>query len=141
PEHNRPEALESWASESRVLREQEIAAPKTLPCDRAVRLPVDGENDTRRVVRLRHAPHNHQYVPVRVGKDGSRPQRLLPERHGIIISVVVAQGRPRGTGVYAVGYNSNKIAERRRQAQPLWRRRGRWRRRKGAPRRSWDRRS
>jgi hypothetical protein len=44
-----------------------------------VRISVDGENDARRVVRLRDALHDHQDVPVRVGIDGARAQRVRRE--------------------------------------------------------------
>src|SRR6476619_2450020 len=68
--HDRPEALEPWASKSGILREQEIAAPKTLARDGPVGLRVDSKQDARRVVRLRHAPRQHQDVPVRIGVYG-----------------------------------------------------------------------
>ena len=97
--HDRPEVLEAGAAERGIVREQEIAAPKTLARDRPVGLGVDGEEDARRAVRLRHAPHQHQDVPVRIGIHGSRAQRLLGQRHGIKIGVVVARRRPHGSGM------------------------------------------
>src|SRR5262249_49697650 len=56
-DYDRAEALESRAAECAVLRKQEVAAPESFARHRAVGLTVDGENDARRVVRLRDALH------------------------------------------------------------------------------------
>ena len=83
--------LNPGLAERGILREQEIAAPETLARDRPVGLRVDGENDARRVVRLRHALHQHQQVPVRIGVHGPGAQRVLVQRHRIKIGVVVGR--------------------------------------------------
>ena len=65
-QHDRPEALEPRAAERRILREQEVAAPETFSRDGPVGLSVDCEENARCVSRLRHAPHQHQNVSVRI---------------------------------------------------------------------------
>ena len=89
--HDRAEALEPRTAERRILRKQEVAAPKALARHRPVRLPVDGEEDACSVARLRHALNEDENVPVRVGVDGAGTQSILGERHGIIIGVVVVR--------------------------------------------------
>jgi hypothetical protein len=42
------------------------------------------------VLRLRDAAHDHQDVPIRIGIGGA-PQRVSPQRHGIVIGVVVEE--------------------------------------------------
>ena len=120
--HDRPEALEPGAAERGILREQEIAAPEALARDRPVGLRVDGEDDARRVVGLRHAPHQHQQVPVRIGVHGPRAQRVLVQRHRIIIGVVVGHRRSPGAGMDGVGDDPQIPAERRRESRRLRRR-------------------
>ena len=78
------------------MREQEVAAPETLPRDRSVGLRVDGQEDARRAVRFRHATHQHQHVAVGVGVYRARAQRLLCQRHGVEIGVVVARAHGAG---------------------------------------------
>ena len=53
--------------------------------------PSTARNDARRAVGLRHALHEHQKVPVRIGIDGARPQRVLAQRHGVVVGVVVGR--------------------------------------------------
>ena len=97
------------------MHEQEIAAPEALARDRPVGLRVDGEEDARRAVDLRHAPHQHQHVAVRIGVDGARPQRLLLQRHGVEIGVVVARQRAHGAGLNGVADHRQITRERGRQ--------------------------
>ena len=120
--HDRPEALEAGAAERGILREQEVAAPEALARDRAVGLRVDGEDHAGRVIGLRHAPHQHQQMPVGIGVDGPRPQRLLVQRHRIEIVVVVGDRGSPGAGMDGVGDDPQIPAERRREAGRLRRR-------------------
>src|SRR5260370_6854237 len=69
--HDRPKVLEARAAERRILREQEIAAPETLSCDRPVGLSIDGEEDARLAIHLRHTMHEHQHVAVRTTAHGA----------------------------------------------------------------------
>src|SRR5262249_59072847 len=84
-----PESLKARAAKSRVLREQEIAAPEALPRDGTVGLRVDCKQHTRRVIRLWHTPRQHQDVPVGIGVNGARAQRVVFQSYRIIIGVVV----------------------------------------------------
>ncbi len=87
--HDRPEFLEAGASERGILHIQEVSAPETLARHRAVGLRIDGEKDAGRIGRLRQALGQNQNVPERIGIDGTRAQRLLRQRHRIIIGVVI----------------------------------------------------
>ena len=110
--HDRAEMLEAGAAERGFVREKEIAAPETLARDRSVRLGVDGQEDARRAVRFRHAAHQHQHMAVGVGIDRARAQRLLCQRHGVEIGVVVA--RAHGAGMDDVADVAQIFAEIRR---------------------------
>src|SRR4029077_11426223 len=90
---DRAEALEPRAAERRILRKQEVAAPKALARDRAVRLPVDGEEDAGSVAGLWHALDENENVPVGVGVDGAWTQAVLAERHRVVIRIVVVRRR------------------------------------------------
>ena len=116
--HDRPEALEPGAAERGVVRKQEIAPPKALARDGAVGLRIDGEEDARRAVRLRHAPRDHQHVAVGIGVGDARAQIFRRERHRIVIGVIVICPRSPGAGMNAVGDGpAHILAERGRQAQ------------------------
>src|SRR4029077_13225984 len=147
--HDWPEVLEPRATQRRVLREQEVAAPETLARDRSVRLPIDSEEDTRRLARLRYAPREHQQVSIGIGVHGSRAQRVLRQRHRVVVGVVVGQRSPTGPGLNGVGDGPAQIVAERGGQPKLWLRRRRVRngRRSQAriiaewwrdhPRRSW----
>ena len=117
--HDRPETLEAGAAERGIVHEQEIAAPKSLARDRPVGLRVDGEEDTRRAVRLRHALHQHQNVPVRIGIHGPRAQRRLRQRHGVKIGVVVVRRHAHRSGMDDVADVPQIVGEGRRCPQWL----------------------
>src|SRR5205085_2345722 len=97
--HDRPEVLEPGAAESGILREQEIAAPEALARNSPVGLRIDREEDAGSVASLRHALREHQEMPVRIGIDGAGTQRVLVERHRIIIGVVVVVRGSPGSGM------------------------------------------
>jgi hypothetical protein len=94
--------LEAGAAECGIVHEQEIAAPEALARDRPVRLCVDGEENAGGSVRLGHAPHQHENVPVRIGVHRARTQRLLGERHSVEVGVVVVRQRTHGAGLNSV---------------------------------------
>src|SRR5208337_5155967 len=71
------EVLEPGATERGALREKEIAPPETLPRHRRIGLPVDGEENTRCAVRLRHTLHKHENVAIGIGVNCAGAQCLL----------------------------------------------------------------
>ena len=94
--------LESGTAERRILCKQEVAAPKPLAGDRAVRLSVNRKEDAGAFVGLRDALHQHKDVPIWISVDRSGTQRLARQRHGIEIGVVVGVCRAPLARVHAV---------------------------------------
>ena len=79
---------------------------RSVPRHRPIRLPVDGEKDTCCLARLRNAFHEHQDVSIRIGVDRSGTQRVLRERHRVVIGIVVAEGRSSIAGMDRVSNTS-----------------------------------
>ena len=95
------------------MREQKIAAPEALARHRAVGLAVDGEKHAGGAARFRHALHQHHHMAVGIGVDGARPQRLLRQRHGVEIGVVVGRRDAHRAGLHGVGDDVQITSERR----------------------------
>ena len=106
---NRPEALETRTAERRILREQEISAPEAFARDRAVRLPIDGKKYARRIVRLRDAFHKDQNMSVGIGINRSGAQRVLFQRYGVVVGLVIVRRRSSAAGVHGVCERRSQI--------------------------------
>src|SRR5438552_9935910 len=97
--HDRPEALEPGSAERRVDGEEEIAAPVTLACDRAVGLGVDGQQDAARAFRLCDPPHDDERVPVWIRVHRAGANRVGREAGGVEVGTLVRGGRARAPRV------------------------------------------
>ena len=108
---HRPERLEPRPGALDVVGEEERPLPEALASDRRVGLPVDGQQEAAAGGVLRHPLHHHHHVPVRIGVDRPRAQRLLLQRDRIVVGGVVVERGPRAARLDVISHEAQERSD------------------------------